>query len=100
MATPAPFSTPRTTSEKPSPARAGAPTRGPGRQIFWITLGGVAIFFGVRPLPTGTNLSHVDFQVQGSSIEFCDPTNPQFIPVVAVRSPVTMDLVFVSPHPT
>jgi hypothetical protein len=42
----------------------------------------------------------VDFTVQGSSIEFCDPTNPQFIPVVAVRSPVTMELVAVSPHPT
>src|SRR5439155_16827946 len=27
-----------------------------------------------------------------NSIEFCDPLNPQFIPVVAVRSPVTMAL--------
>jgi len=45
----------------------------------------------VRQLPTGTNLSHGDFRVAGgNSIEFCDPSNPQFIPVVAVRSPVTM----------
>ena len=74
--------------------------RGMWRQITWITVGAIAVFAVVRALPTGTNLSHVDFQVQGTSIEFCDPTNPQFIPVVAVRSPVTMDLVFVSPHPT
>src|ERR1700744_3107142 len=74
--------------------------RGPGWQIFWITVGAVGVFFGARALPTGTNLSHVDFQVQGSSIEFCDPTNPQFIPVVSVHSPVTMELIAVSPHPT
>jgi hypothetical protein len=52
--------------------------------------------FGVmRFLPTGTNLSHMDFRVTGkNSIEMCDPLNPQFIPVVAVRSPVTMALEF------
>ncbi|HVS52722.1 MAG TPA: hypothetical protein VHD62_10225 [Opitutaceae bacterium] len=47
----------------------------------------------MRLLPTGTNLSHMDFRVDGNaknSIEFCDPLNPQFIPVVAVRSPVAM----------
>jgi hypothetical protein len=33
----------------------------------------------------------MDFRVQGANvIEFCDPANPQFLPVVAVRSPVTM----------
>ncbi len=33
----------------------------------------------------------MDFRVQGGNvIEFCDPANPQFLPVVAVRSPVTL----------
>jgi hypothetical protein len=63
------------------------------RQIGLITLGAGALFIGFRYLPTGTNLSHMDFRVTGgNSIEFCDPLNPQFIPVVAVRSPVTMTL--------
>ncbi len=45
----------------------------------------------MRLLPTGTNLNHNDFQVKGgNSIQFCDATNPEFIPVVAVKSPVTM----------
>lgn len=67
-----------------SPAR-------PGRSIALITLGAVALYAAFRFLPTGTNLSHMDFRVQeGGAIEFCDPLNPQFIPVVAVRSPVAL----------
>jgi hypothetical protein len=63
------------------------------RQILWITAGALALFAGFRWLPTGTNLSHMDFRATGgNSIEFCDPLNPQFIPVVAVKSPVTMTL--------
>jgi hypothetical protein len=102
MPVPAP-SLPPPSSEKASSLghpRDAVAERGPWRQIAWITAGALGLFFGVRALPTGTNLSHVDFQVQGNSIEFCDPANPQFIPVVAVHSPVTMELVFVSPHPT
>ena len=35
----------------------------------------------------------MDFRATSTnSIEFCDPLNPQFIPVVAVQSPVTMTL--------
>jgi hypothetical protein len=61
------------------------------RQSLLLTLGAVALFIGIRQLPTGTNLSHMDFRAQGKNvIEFCDPLNPQFLPVVAVRSPVTM----------
>lgn len=61
------------------------------RQIAWVTLGAVAVFVVFRLLPTGTNLTHADFQVAGgNSIEFCDPANPQFLPVVAVRSPVSL----------
>jgi hypothetical protein len=61
------------------------------RRIAVITAAAAALFFVVRNLPTGTNLSHMDFRVQGGNvIEFCDPANPQFLPVVAVRSPVTL----------
>lgn len=63
------------------------------RQIAFITLGAIAVFAFLRWLPTGTNLSHMDFRVEAkNSIDFCDPLNPQFIPVVAVASPVTMQL--------
>jgi hypothetical protein len=63
------------------------------RQLVWITLGAIAVFLFLRFLPTGTNLNHMDFRVTAkNSIEFCDPLNPQFIPVVAVASPVTMAL--------
>lgn len=61
------------------------------RQLILITLAAIAIYAILRLLPTGTNLNHMDFRVQGAnSFEFCDALNPQFIPVVAVRSPVTM----------
>lgn len=65
------------------------------RQVAWITLGALGIYLGFRILPTGTNLSHMDFRVDpkaGNAIEFCDPLNPQFIPVIAARSPVTVAL--------
>jgi hypothetical protein len=67
----------------------------PWRQFAFITGGAVAIYFGLRLLPTGSNLNHMDFRVDAkgaSVIEFCDPLNPQFIPVVAVRSPVVMSI--------
>lgn len=61
------------------------------RQIALITLGALAVFVVLRWLPTGTNLSHMDFRVDAKNpIEFCDPLNPQFIPVVAVASPISM----------
>ena len=35
----------------------------------------------------------MDFRLSGkNSVEFCDPANPQFIPVVAARSPVKLTL--------
>jgi hypothetical protein len=72
-----------------------APGIGPRqwRRIGVITAAAAALFVGVRELPTGTNLSHMDFRVKGANvIEFCDPANPQFLPVVAVRSPVTLQV--------
>lgn len=62
-------------------------------QLAALTFGAILLYVVVRQLPTGTNLSHLDFRVQGgTSIEFCDPANPQFIPVVAVPSPVSLTL--------
>jgi len=61
------------------------------RQVFIITVVAVGLYLAFRALPTGTNLNHMDFRMTGANaIEFCDPANPQFIPVVAVRSPVSM----------
>lgn len=82
-------------STAPAGAAPGAPTWGPEqrRQTLWITAGALAVFAALRLIPTGTNLSHMDFRVDpkaGKAIEFCDPSNPQFIPVVAAKSPVTM----------
>lgn len=65
------------------------------RQLGVITAAALGIYFGLRWLPTGTNLSHMDFRVDpkaGNAIEFCDPLNPQFIPVVAARSPVALEI--------
>jgi hypothetical protein len=74
---------------------SSAPTTAPApwRQVALITAAAVGLFVGFRLLPTGTNLSHMDFRVSGgNSIEFCDPGNPQFLPVVNVRSPVALTL--------
>lgn len=75
----------------PGPATAFTPSQ--RRQLAWITVAAIGIFMALRLLPTGTNLSHMDFRVDAkgaNALEFCDPLNPQFIPVVAMRSPVTM----------
>ncbi|WP_404421308.1 hypothetical protein [Nibricoccus sp. IMCC34717] len=60
------------------------------RGIVVATAVAAAIYTGFRLLPTGTNLSHLDFRPGGSSVEMCDPANPQFIPVVSVKSPVSL----------
>jgi hypothetical protein len=68
------------------------------REAAIITLVAAVAFVVIRKLPTGTNLSHMDFRVEGSNvIEFCDPANPQFLPVVAVRSPVSLAVTTASP---
>ncbi|MFA6961694.1 MAG: hypothetical protein WC205_13145 [Opitutaceae bacterium] len=70
---------------------APAPIR--WRQIALITAVSVAIYVGFRLLPTGTNLHHGDFSVQGQdAIQLCDPANPQFVAVTTARSPVTLTL--------
>ncbi|MDO8542461.1 MAG: hypothetical protein Q7S40_18630 [Opitutaceae bacterium] len=85
--------------DRASPVRQGL-ERAQWRQLALITVAAVAIFLTLRALPTGTNLSHMDFRVDpraGKAIEFCDPSNPQFIPVVAVRSPVVMTVATATP---
>jgi hypothetical protein len=63
------------------------------RQIAVITTVALAVFLFFRFIPTGTNLNHMDFRVSGkNSVDYCDPANPQFIPVIAARSPVKMTL--------
>jgi len=62
-------------------------------QIALITAAALALYAGVRALPTGTNLHSGDFDTQGQGmVELCDPANPQFVAVTTARSPVTMTL--------
>lgn len=61
------------------------------RQLIVLTLGAMAVFLVFRWLPTGTNLNHGDFRLEGDNVlEFCDPAAPQFLPVTTARSPVTL----------
>lgn len=61
------------------------------RQFVWITLAAVSLYLFFRFLPTGTDLNHMDFRVTGkNAIEMCDPSNPQFISVIAATSPVAL----------
>ena len=61
------------------------------RQFVWITLGAVSLYVFFRFLPTGSDLNHMDFRVTGkNAIEMCDPSNPQFISVIAATSPVAL----------
>lgn len=64
---------------------------GQRRQIWFLTIGAVAVFALFRWMPTGTNLAHGDFTIEGDNVlEFCDPAAPQFLPVTTVRSPVSL----------
>lgn len=68
------------------------------RQVFWLSVGAIAIYVLMRLLPTGTNLHQGDFRVEGGSqLQFCDPADPQFVPVVAVRSPIVTELRALTP---
>jgi hypothetical protein len=63
------------------------------RSVWLITAAALALYLFMRWLPIGTNLSHMDFRVtEKGAIEFCDPANPQFIPVIAAKSPVSLTL--------
>lgn len=67
-------------------------------RIVRITVVAAGFFVLFRYLPTGTNLNHMDFRVEGENvIEMCDPLAPQFLPVVNVRSPVSLRLSTAAP---
>ena len=77
----------------PAPAPSNRLNSRQKRSVGMITAVAIVLFLLMRWLPTGTNLSHMDFRVAGKgALEMCDPANPQFIPVVAVRSPVEATL--------
>lgn len=60
-------------------------------QIYVLTAAAILVFAIFRWLPTGTNLSHGDFRMEGDNVlEFCDPAAPQFLPVTTARSPVEL----------
>ena len=62
---------------------------GQRRQVIGLTVGALVVFAVFRLLPTGTNLNHGDFRLEGGNVlEFCDPAAPQFLPVTTVRSPI------------
>jgi hypothetical protein len=86
--------TPGATAGLPGNPAGGNPPPIAWRRVAVITAVAVGLYFLVRNLPTGSNLNHMDFRVEGKGVlEFCDPANPQFIPVIAARSPVVMRLV-------
>ena len=77
-------------------AQALPPERIGGRQVVHVvalTVAAIALYVLSRYIPTGSDLHPTDFATGGERmIELCDPANPQFIPVVAVRSPVATRL--------
>ena len=76
-----------------NPDEAPAGTRSPWRQSVIITVAALVLYVVVRSLPSGGTLNHMDFRMTGKGVlDFCDPANPQFVPVVQVRSPVVMSL--------
>ncbi len=68
-------------------------TRPQLRSLGLITAGALAFYVFMRWLPVGSDLNHMDFRVaEKGAIEFCDPNSPQFIPVIAAKSPVQLAL--------
>ena len=65
------------------------------RQTIMISLGAVALFLVVRALPTSEeHLNYTDFHAGEKGIlDFCEPGSASFVPVEAVRSPVTLTLI-------
>lgn len=76
------------TSPGPSPL-----TTKQRRQVWGLTIGALVVYVVFHYLPTGTNLSHGDFRLEGDNVlEFCDPAAPQFLPVTTARSPVAFEV--------
>lgn len=59
------------------------------KQVILLTVAALVVYAVFRWMPTGTNLAHGDFRLEGDNVlEFCDPASPQFLPVTTARSPV------------
>lgn len=68
-------------------------TRPQLRSLGLITAAALGLYVFMRWLPVGSDLNHMDFRVtEKGAIEFCDPNSPQFIPVIAAKSPVQLAL--------
>ena len=69
-----------------------------GKQILALTLAAAAALLLLHLLPGGSGLAPADFVAGGpDALEFCDPANPRFLPVVARTSPVTLALAATPP---
>lgn len=64
------------------------------RQTILISVGAVVFFLLLRALPPSEDhLNYTDFHAgQNSILDFCEPGSASFVPVEAVRSPVTLAL--------
>ena len=68
------------------------------RQILGITLAAAAAVLLLHLFPGISGLAPTDFVAGGpNALEFCDPTNPRFLPVVARTSPVSLTLTTARP---
>jgi hypothetical protein len=63
------------------------------RQAGILTAAAAALLAGLNFFRMRPDLTHMDFVTGGpGSLEFCDPANPRFLPVVARPSPVVAEL--------
>jgi hypothetical protein len=68
-------------------------SRAQWRQMVTLTLGAAIFLLGLCFFRASPALTHMDFVAGGpGSLEFCDPANPRFLPVVARSSPVVAEL--------
>jgi len=70
----------------------------PRSATIWLTLAAGAVLAVVHLFPGRSGLVPADFTAGGpDALEFCDPTNPRFLPVVARASPVLLELAAAKP---
>lgn len=64
------------------------------RQTILISVGAIALFLLLRALPSSEDhLNYTDFHAgENGILDFCEPGSASFVPVEAVRSPVTLAL--------
>jgi len=73
---------------------ASAISRSARRQVWLLSLGAAALLAVLVCFHSRPRLTHMDFVAGGpGSLEFCDPADPKFLPVVERASPVAMALI-------